>query len=307
MIISISRRTDIPAFHTEWFLNRIEAGYVYVRNPMNPHQVSKVSLKPKDVTCMVFWTKNPLPLLNQLERLRNYKYYFQFTLNAYDQRIEKNLPDQERLIAAFKQLSNQIGKEKVIWRYDPILLSQDLDLEYHVRHFKMLANELKNYTERCVISFLDIYPKISKRLKHNHIVGLTESEIEYIARYFSNICQNVGIELQTCSETVDLSAYEIKHGKCIDDELICKLFGYNGQVVKDKNQRAACGCVKSIDIGAYDTCYHNCVYCYACFNDSLKLKLDNIESPLLNDTIDDQDKIYERNSENLFTNQLSFL
>ena len=307
MIISISRRTDIPAFHTEWLLNRIKAGYAYVRNPMNPHQVSKVSLKPEDVSCMVFWTKNPMPLLKKIEKLSDYKYYFQFTLNAYGQSVEKNLPDQETLIATFKQLSKQIGKDKVIWRYDPILLNQDMNLAYHIEHFKTLASELKNYTERCIISFLDVYPKISKRLRQNHVVGLTEDEILYIAEHFSSICNTYGIKLQTCSEAVDLSMYNIKHGKCIDDELICKLFDYNGQVAKDKNQRAACGCVKSIDIGAYNTCYHNCVYCYACYSDSLKPKSTLIDSPLLNDTIGDQDKIYERKTETLFTNQLSFL
>ncbi|MBF4691562.1 DUF1848 domain-containing protein [Fusibacter ferrireducens] len=306
MIISISRRTDIPAFHTAWLIHKIKVGHVYVRNPMNPHQVSKVSLKPKDVACIVFWTKNPLPLLNQLEALREYKYYFQFTLNAYGKPIEKNLPDAKSLIEAFKQLSNRIGKNKVIWRYDPILLSQEMDLEYHVRHFRMLANELKDYTERCIISFIDVYPKIRKRLNQNGIRGLTESEIRYIAERFSNICRDFGIELQTCSEAIDLNAYNIKHGKCIDDQLICRLFGYSGEIAKDKNQRVACGCVKSVDIGAYNTCYHDCVYCYACFGNTSRPKSVDIESLLLNDTIGEGDKIYERKVEKLFTDQLSF-
>jgi len=159
MIISVSRRTDIPAFYSDWFFKRLEEGFVLVRNPMNPQQVSKVSLSKAVVDCFVFWTKNPKSMLEKLPLLAGYDYYFQFTLNPYDQEIEVNLPKKAEIIKTFIELSNLIGKDRVIWRYDPILLTDKITIGDHLEYFNILAGQLGDYTRKCVISFLDQYQK----------------------------------------------------------------------------------------------------------------------------------------------------
>jgi len=143
MILSTSRRTDIPSYYSEWFFNRIKEKYVLVRNPMNYHQVSRIDLSPEVVDCIVFWTKNPMPMLSQLEQLQNYRYYFQFTLTGYGQDVERNLPSKKEVILpAFQRLSKEIGREKVVWRYDPIFFSEKYSMEYHCRCFSKMAEEL---------------------------------------------------------------------------------------------------------------------------------------------------------------------
>lgn len=143
MIVSASRRTDIPTFYSEWFYNRIKEGFLYVRNPMNAHQISRIDLSPDVVDCIVFWTKNPIPMLPRLDELAAYKYYFQFTLTGYGRDMEANLPDKkEKLIPAFKQLAEKIGKKRIIWRYDPIVFTKKYSPEYHIKAFTQIAEAL---------------------------------------------------------------------------------------------------------------------------------------------------------------------
>ena len=159
MIVSASRRTDIPAYYSEWFFRRLEAGFVCVRNPRNPHQVSEIPLSPDVIDGIVFWTKNPIPMLPYLDRLRDYPYYFQFTLNPYGTDIERNVPSKNNIvIPAFQRLSSEIGKARVVWRYDPILLTEKYSMEYHITYFRLLADRLADYTEKCtVLSLIHIY------------------------------------------------------------------------------------------------------------------------------------------------------
>lgn len=159
MILSVSRRTDIPAFYSDWFFNRLQAGFVDVRNPMNIHQISRIKISPDVVDCIVFWTKNPKKMLDRLDELSGYNYYFQFTINPYDKQIEHYVPQKSEVIATFQALSMKIGPEKVIWRYDPILLTNKIDVNYHIKYFNELAKRLNGYTNRCVISFVDLYKK----------------------------------------------------------------------------------------------------------------------------------------------------
>ena len=168
MILSVSRRTDIPVFYSEWFFKRLEEGFVYVRNPMNFHVVSKINLSNDVIGCIVFWTKDPSKIIAKLDQLNayGYRYYFQITINGYPKEIEKNVPDLESTIDSFINLSREIGKEKVIWRYDPIILSDKLDLAYHIDKFNQIAQRLNGYTKRCVISFLDVYSRTAKNLSH---------------------------------------------------------------------------------------------------------------------------------------------
>ena len=154
MILSVSRRTDIPNYFSEWFFNRIKEGFVYVRNPLNPHQVSKIDITQNVVDCIVFWTKNPEPMLNRLDELTSYNYYFQFTLTGYGKDVERNVPHKkEKMIPIFQELSKKIGMKKVIWRYDPIIFTKKYTPEYHLKAFEQIATALQGHTEKCVIRF----------------------------------------------------------------------------------------------------------------------------------------------------------
>jgi hypothetical protein len=264
VIISASRRSDIPAFYTEWFLNRVKAGWVYVRSPRNPHQISEVSLSPKVVDGIVFWTKNPLPLLGRLDELQGYPYYFQFTLNPYGKDAEPNVPDKVKiLIPVFRQLSRKIGKERVLWRYDPILFSRKYTLEYHVKAFAALAKALSGYTDTCTVSFLDYYRNTQKNLAPLQLTGALPEEKRELLRQFAKTARARGMTLCTCAEEADFHTLGISHAHCIDRQRLEKLNGCGLELAKDKNQRPACGCAESVDIGAYDTCRHSCLYCYA--------------------------------------------
>lgn len=267
MIISASRRTDIPAFYSEWLFNRIKEGFVYVINPMNPKQVSKVRLHPDTVDCFVFWTKNAGPMIKRLDELKDYKYYFEFTITGYDKDIEEGILDKREVIDSFKALSDKIGRNRVIFRYDPILLSEKYTIQYHCRAFEKLCKELKEYSSKCVISFIDLYKKTERNMKKLELLPMTNEIMEEIAEKFSKIASEYHLEIETCAEKIDLSKYGIKKGKCIDDKLISEVLGCKIDVKKDDTQREVCGCVKSIDIGQYNTCRHHCLYCYANFND----------------------------------------
>jgi Domain of unknown function (DUF1848). len=308
MILSVSRRTDIPAFYCDWFFNRLKEGYAYVRNPMNFHQVSKISLSKDVVDCIVFWTKDPSKIIEKLDQLDGlgYRYYFQITINGYPREIEKSVPNLENAINSFINLSKKIGKEKVIWRYDPVILSETLSINYHVERFGSIAKKLHSYTERCVFSFLDIYSRTRKRLVDVGLKEISKEDMEIIAERFSTIARQYNLELVTCSEEINLENYGIKHGKCIDDELFMKIFKIPLDVKKDKTQRKECGCVTSIDIGSYNTCSHGCQYCYANFNEGLKNKnilMHDPNSPFLFGGGEVGDKVTKRKMKSFIKNE----
>lgn len=297
MILSVSRRTDIPAFYSDWFLNRLKEGYVCVRNPMYPKQVSRIELNSKTIECIVFWTKNPKDMLKKLDAFSEYQYYFQYTLNPYDQGIETNVPACNDRIQTFIDLSERIGKERVIWRYDPIIITSEIGVQYHIGMFEKIASELCNHTSSVVISILDNYQKIRRRMRAIESRNPNTSEIESIATSFKRIADSYGMKISTCAEDIDLKPYSINPGKCIDDELISKILGQSITIPKDKNQRGVCGCVESIEIGAYNTCLHNCIYCYANYEEETvanRYKQHDVDSPFLFGNKSDDDKITER-------------
>lgn len=298
MILSVSRRTDIPNYYSDWFLNKVSNGYLYVRNPMNNHQVSKIEINREVIDCIVFWTKNPKNMIPRLDELKDYPFYFQFTLTPYDKDIEPGLPSKrDELIDTFITLSNKSGKERVIWRYDPILINYKYTLEYHIKTFSEMADRLNGYTDKVVISFIDSYAKIKKNMKELEIVDISVEDMKIIAREFTMIASRNNLLIDTCAEIIELKEYGISHGKCIDDNLISRITGAKLDLKKDKNQRKECGCMESIDVGAYNTCINGCKYCYANFNESTvmnKNSLYNIESPLLCGDIGEEDRITER-------------
>lgn len=310
MIISASRRTDIPTYYSEWFYNRIREGFVYVRNPMNPHQVSKIPLSPDVVDGIVFWTKNPIPMMNRLCELDNYIYYFQFTITPYGRDVEPNIPSKnDVIIPAFQELSRTLGKERVIWRYDPILLNERYSLDYHVRSFEALANRLAGYAETCTVSFLDFYKSILKNTSSLKIYDADMEQKELLMDKFAEIAKSAGIEINTCAEKIDFSKFGIHHARCIDKERLERIGGFRLNLEKDKSQRTECGCVASIDIGAYSTCRNGCLYCYA--NHSQKSVSQNFaqhdpNSPLLFGKISEKDEIKIRKVKSYKVLQMKF-
>lgn len=302
MILSVSRRTDIPNHYAKWFANRLKEGYVCVRNPMYPEKVSKIAITKDVIDCIVFWTKNPKPMLPYLDMLEGYNYYFQFTITGYQSDVEKGIPEKADVLKTFIELSEKVGAKKVVWRYDPIFFTPKYSIDYHMETFELFANALKGYTKRCVISFLDVYGHISKKMKELGATVPTEDEMRRIAREFSRIAKENGMEIETCAEKIDLSAEGIRHGHCIDKEFIEDLIGYRLTGGKDKGQRTECGCMESIDIGKYSTCMNGCKYCYA--DNGMESIPDNLlrydkDSPFLCDKSEKGDIVTERKMKSL--------
>ena len=261
MILSASRRTDIPCYYAEWFFNRIRAGYVLTRNPMNHAQLFRVPLTPDIVDCIVFWTKdaqNMIPYLSTLDE-RGYRYCFQFTLTPYGHDLEPGLRDKAAIQETFCTLSEKIGHERVLWRYDPIVLNDIYDISYRLEQFQIMCRALAPYTCRVTVSFVDLYPKLRTSL----IRPITSAEIEILSHHLSGIAQAYGLDICACCESRDLTSYGIRPAACVDRALLSSICGEPLDIPRDANQRPGCGCAASIDIGAYDTCPNGCVYCYA--------------------------------------------
>ncbi|MHB1653635.1 MAG: DUF1848 family protein [Desulfitobacteriaceae bacterium] len=227
---------------------------------------------------------------------------FNSPLMPYDQSIERAVPKKSEIVNTFIKLSEKIGSNKVIWRYDPIFLTDVISKEYHYKNFELLASKLHKYTRKCVISFLDLYDKTKRNLKGVNPKELAEHEMREIARNLVLIAESYGLVLETCSEVINFSDLKIGHGKCIDDKLISEIAGAPLNVDKDKTQRQVCGCVSSIDVGAYNTCHHHCLYCYANFSEKAVVKsklLHHSKSPLLLGEIEPLDKITDREMKGL--------
>ena len=307
IIISASRSTDIPAFYSDWLINRLNEGYVKWKNPFNgvPLYVSFNKTR-----LFVFWSKNPKPMLKHLDYFDEKKcnYYFQFTLNDYDkEKLEPRVPNVQSRIDTFQELSEKIGKEKVIWRFDPLILTDKLGVDELLRKVENVGNQLKNHTEKLVFSFADIktYKKVQNNLYSNSILyqEFNEETMREFSLGLQSLNQKWNLEIATCAEKIPLEIYGIKHNKCVDDDLMIKLFSHDKILMdflgvqitppdmfnpqggvekqknnKDKGQRQFCGCIFSKDIGEYNTCPHLCEYCYA--NSSKEVALANWEKHL---------------------------
>lgn len=302
LIISASRSTDIPAFYAEWFFNRLKKGYAVWYNPFNqvPQYISF-----EKVRLIVFWSKNPKPIIKYLGKLdeRNINYYFQFTLNDYEKEgLEQGVPKLSSRIDTFKKLSEKIGKEKLLWRFDPLILTENIDTNKLIDKIENVGNHIYKYTEKLIISFADIevYKKVKANLKRSNInyKDFDNQKITEIVSGITKLNKIWKLKIATCCEKIEMNEFGIEHNKCIDDDLIIRLFnkdkvlidflGYeepkqkslfaSGEEIqrpylKDKGQRKLCGCIVSKDIGQYNTCLHLCTYCYA--NTSEKVVKDN--------------------------------
>lgn len=301
MILSVSRRTDIPAFYSDWFFNRLKAGFVCVRNPMYPEKVSKISLDKEVIDCIVFWTKNVKPMLDRLDELDGYNYYFQYTLNPYETDVEPIIGiNRNTNIETMIHLSERIGADKVIWRYDPIFTSQKYTKDYHIKSFKKMAESLRGYTSRVIISFLDLYGQTKRNMPD--IDKFDETEYRDLVRQLVQIAKDNGMIVESCAEKIDLSEEGVMHGHCIDKDLIEEIVGYRLTGGKDKGQRQECGCMENIDIGVYNTCKNGCKYCYAMYGEKdvvENIKAYNPESPILCGIEMPTDIVTERNMRSL--------
>jgi len=304
LIISASRSTDIPAFHSEWLVNRLKIGYVCWYNPFNHTSPQYISFR--EARLFVFWSKNPEPIIQHLSYLDKLElnYYFQYTLNNYEKEgFEPNVPPLTMRIETFIRLSELIGKEKVIWLFDPLLLTDQLTVSELQKRIREIGSLLVNHTNKLVFSFANIlsYQKVRSNLIREtkyydestiHLAEFTLAQKIEFAEGISELLQqwrkiNPNFQIASCAEDIDLEKYQIAHNKCIDDKLIEELFPEDRKLMnlvgvslkepllfseevqvkspdlKDKGQPKACGCIISKDIGSYNTCNHLCVYCYA--------------------------------------------
>lgn len=310
MIINTGRRTDIPAFYAKWFMNRIREGYVLVRNPYNPNQVTKYNLSPEVVDCLAFCTKNPEPMLTYLDELDIYKQYWFVTITPYGKDIEPNVPDKKKVMESFKKLSNHIGVDSIGWRYDPIFIGDGFDVNKHITCFGNMAKELKGYTHNCTISFLDLYEKV-KRNAPNINPPTKEEQIE-MAKAFRKIGKENNMVIHACCEKTYLSQYGLQCNGCMSQEIVEKAINNTLHPPKRKNLRQECNCLMGNDIGAYNTCGHLCKYCYANANKQFvieNMKKHDDNSPFLIGRSEPGDKITEakQKSWKIENQQISFI
>ncbi len=265
MILSASRRTDIPAYFSEWLLERLRAGWVPVKNPRNPHQVRRVELTPDLVDCIVFWTKNPAPLIPHLDEIDTlgYRYAFLFTLNDYGSEMEPGVPALAERIKTFQYLANRIGRLRMVWRYDPVIFTPELSLDHHIQGFEQLLVAIGDCCCKCIVSFVDFYNCCRGTLARLGAFDPPDAmKCEMITR-FATIAKRVGIPIETCAEPLNLAGTGARPGHCIDSEWLEAICNRPLKLRHASGQRQLCGCAESFDIGSYGTCRSGCVYCYA--------------------------------------------
>ena len=264
MLIFASGRTDIPAFYSEWFMNRVRAGFVDVRNPYYGEHVSRYKLTRDLVDCFIFCTKNPAPILPYLDELKSREIgmYFHVTITPYEKDIEPNVPEKSAVMDSFIELSKALGKDKVCWRYDPIFINEKYSVSFHIKAFRAMAEKLRDSTDRCIISFIDLYQKTKKNFPG--VKEVSENDQKFLASSLSRIAFENGIKIESCAEKTDLTSCGVEPGACVSRETVEKAAGIHllpkiGVSVLRKH----CLCLPTNDIGAYNSCPHLCKYCYA--------------------------------------------
>ena len=280
MVVSVSRRCDIPRFQFNWFMERLKNGYVDVTNPFNAAQIKRVSLLCENVDAFVFWTRDPAKILENTDELikMGYHFYVMVSVTGYPNILEPNMIPAYDVIASMKKLAQKIREnhfnlmDKIIWRYDPIILTSVTDIDFHRRNFNELAEKMAGFVRRVIISIYDEYQRASKRLSELEGAGKLQmisiedadnkNALHNLLAEIAKCAKAKNMEIQSCAEKENFTALGIKPGACIDASLINDFSGmkFSGN---DKNQRPNCLCCKSIDIGVYNSCSARCVYCYA--------------------------------------------
>lgn len=308
MILQTGMRTDIPAFYSKWFINRIREGYVLVRNPYNPSAVTKYRINPEVVDLIAFCTKNPAPMLGYMDILKPYGQFWFVTITPYGKEIEPNVPDKRQIIEDFKTLSNSVGIDSVGWRYDPIFITEKYSLDFHLKTFEQMAKTLSGYTDTCIISFIDLYKKVIKNFPQARMVN--KEERLKIGEVFADIGRKYGITIKACAEGNELEVCGIDCDGCLTQGVYESALHTKLNMPKRKGPRAECACFFGNDIGVYDTCKHFCKYCYANTNKDAVIrnsKLHNPNSPFLIGSNQPGDKVTEAKQESWIDNQLLLL
>ncbi|MGN0193975.1 MAG: DUF1848 domain-containing protein [Pseudoramibacter sp.] len=308
MIINTGQRTDIPAFYAKWLANRLKAGFVCVRNPYNSKQVSRYRLDPAVVDAIGFCTKNPEPMFPYMNLLKPYGQYWFVTITPYGRDIEPNVPDKHHLLDVFKQLSDQVGVDRVGWRYDPIFISEKYSAAYHLRAFEEMAKTLEGYTKTVVISFIDLYAKVRRNFPEARKV--TAEQRLTLGKAIIEIAGVHGMTVKPCAEGTDLAPYGADCSGCMKLSDYEKAIGRRINAPKIKGARAECACYLACDIGAYDTCRHLCKYCYANTNPakvSFQSRRHDPDSPFLIGSYEAGDVIHDVPQASWIDDQISFL
>lgn len=305
MIINTGSRTDIPAYYSEWFYNRIKEGYVLTRNPYRKEQVLKYLLDPSVVDCINFCTKNPAPMLSRLKELEQFKQLWYVTITPYEEEIEPHVPPAEEVIESMQRLSEELGVKAIVWRYDPVFITEKYSLAFHIKSFEKMAAALTGYTHRSVISFIDLYEKTRRNFPE--VREVTMGERHTIGKEFAAIGKKYDIIINSCCEGTYLKEYGIDILGCMTQKIVEQAIGSALDVPKRKPARPHCDCLLGSDIGMYNTCGHACRYCYANYDQNTviaNMRLHNPKSPLLIGNLQPNDTVHHTKQESWINNQL---
>ena len=309
MILNTGSRTDIPAFYSEWFYNRIKEGFVMARNPFYPNLVTRFRIDPDLVDVIVFCTKNPGPMIPRLEELSHFRQFWFVTITPYGKGIEPAVPDKRKVCESFRQLSAIVGKRCIGWRYDPIFISERYTVEYHLKAFEKIASILDGYTEQVVISFIDLYEKTKRNFPEAKEVGKNDRLI--LGKAMIRIAREHGMQLFPCMEGSDLEPFGANTFGCMTKEVLEHALGEELRLPSGISPaREGCRCLLGNDIGAYNTCRHFCRYCYANYDKASVLRNSNLHdpsSPLLVGHIQEGDQVREARQIRYRTGQMVFI
>ena len=306
MIINTGQRTDIPAFYADWFVNRLKAGFVLVRNPYNPRSVTRYRLSPEVVDLIGFCTKNPAPMLPHLDLLRPYGQYWYVTITPYGKEIEPGVPDKREVLDSFRRLSDTVGPDRMGWRYDPVFISGEYPAERHIRAFEYMAQTLSGYTRTAVISFVDLYEKTKRNFPE--VRPVTAEQRLLLGKAFVEIAGQYGMTVRPCGEGDELARFGADCSGCMTVAMYEQALGRRLKVPKTAPARKECACYLGGDIGAYNTCGHLCRYCYANYDAATvrkNLAAHDPESPLLIGHLEPGDQVHEAKQENWIDPQIT--
>ncbi len=303
MIINTGGRTDTVQYFPQWLLRRFEEGYVLSRNPMFPSKVTRYELTPDKVDCVVFCSKNYAPILQDLHRITDrFPTYFFYTITAYGKDVEPGVPSIEESIGTLKELSAMVGRKRLVWRYDPVLLTSKYTVERHLETFSRMAEDISPYVDRCVFSFVEMYDKLMFNMPE--LILPTDDDKIAIAEGLGRIAAENGLRIQTCGTDADYTRFGIQHSGCMTLKMIGEANGISFRDLKHRGMRKGCCCMESRDIGWYDTCMNGCKYCYANTNPTRafeNFKDHDPDSPLLLGHLKDTDEVQQGNQESFRT------
>lgn len=301
--INAGGRTDIVNYYSEWLLKRFQEGFVYSRNPFSPNVINKYILSSDLVDCVVLCSKNYRPILERLHEISDkFNIFCHYTITAYGKDIEPKVPDIDESIETLIKLSKIVGKERISWRYDPILLTEKYTIERHCETFEYMAEKISPYISFCIFSFVELYKKLDRNMPE--IIPFTPADKETLLTNLGAAAKKYNLRIQTCALNEDYSKYGISQSGCITSEILSKANNINFKKVPHKGNRENCKCMPSRDIGAYDTCLNGCKYCYANKNPEIafkNIKLHNPNSPLLIGEVNDNDIIKDGKQESFLT------